>query len=229
MFEAHRSHVRSLQLAAARLEVQVGQRTTDLVEARNQAQTANRTKSAFLASMSHELRTPLNAILGFSDLLRDARDISDEHRKDLDIINASAEHLLALINDVLDVAKIEAGRIVVENAPCDVQRLMRDITGMLQVRAKAKNLQLLVEQSPRFPRVVRTDAPKLRQILINLMGNAVKYTEFGEIILRLDSLPQSSPDRVLLRFDVEDTGIGIAGGGSRAHLSTLRASWQADV
>ncbi len=192
------------------LQALVLQRTAELVEARDQAQAANRAKSAFLASMSHELRTPLNAILGFSTLLREGEATPDEQRKDLDIINRSGEHLLGLINGALDVAKIEAGRTVVENAVCDVQSLVRDVMEMMQMRAMAKNLQLLFEQSPGFPRLVRTDASKLRQILINLIGNAVKYTEQGVIMLRLDVSPADPSGRVPLQFDVEDTGIGVA-------------------
>jgi signal transduction histidine kinase/CheY-like chemotaxis protein len=191
------------------LEEVVEQRTAQLVEARNHAEAADRAKSAFLANMSHELRTPLNAILGFSTLLREGETF-EERRKDLDIINRSGEHLLALINDVLDVAKIEAGRIAVENRPCDMHRLVRDITEMMQVRAREKNLELLVEKSAGFPRTVRTDASKIRQMLTNLLGNAVKYSERGTIVLRLVDLGEDSLGRVLLRFEVEDNGIGIA-------------------
>jgi signal transduction histidine kinase/DNA-binding NarL/FixJ family response regulator len=200
-----------------RLEKLVQQRTAELVvardqarEGRDQAQAANRAKSAFLANMSHELRTPLNAILGFSNLLRDSGDFSGGRRKDLDIINRSGEHLLELINDVLDVAKIDAGHIVAESAPCDLNGLVRQILEMMQVRAREKNLELLVHESPDFPHFARTDASKLRQILINLIGNAVKFTEHGTVTLRLDGLPEDSPHRVLLRLEVEDTGSGIA-------------------
>ncbi len=207
---AHWWRVKALEKREVQLETLVGQRTAELVEARDQAQAANRTKSAFLASMSHELRTPLNAILGFSHLLRDGGGVSAEQAKDLDIINHSGEHLLELINDVLDVAKIEAGRIVVENAPCDLQRLVHGVIEMMQLRAREKSLQLLVEQSAGFPSLVLTDASKLRQILINLVGNAVKYTERGSIILRLDGSKADASDRVILRFEIEDTGIGIA-------------------
>ncbi len=214
---AYWSRVRSLQLGAARLEAEVAERTGELMVrtrelqiAKDAAETANRAKNVFLASMSHELRTPLNAILGFTTLLREGGAAPEEQGKDLDIISRSGEHLLHLIDDVLDMAKIEAGRSVVESGPCDVQSLVRDLTEMMRMRAMAKNLQLLVEQSPGFPRRVRTDAAKLRQILTNLIGNAVKYTERGGIMLRLNGLPEDPSGRVLLQFEVEDTGVGIA-------------------
>ena len=209
IFGSVRWRVMALQERERRLQTLVEQRTTELVEARDQAQAASRTKSTFLANMSHELRTPLNAILGFSSLLRDGGGISREQRNDLDIIHRSGEHLLELITDVLDVAKIEAGRMVVENAACDLRRLARDITEMMQGRAAEKGLKLLVDESPGFPHVARTDASRLRQILINLLGNAVKFTEQGTVTLRLDGLPDVASNRVLLRFEVEDTGIGI--------------------
>ena len=210
IFGAFRWRVRAIQWRARALQRLVEQRTGELEVARDQAQAASRAKSTFLANMSHELRTPLNAILGFSNLLHDGGGLSVEQRKDLEIINRSGEHLLGLINDVLDVSKIEAGRVTLENARCDLRRLVREITEMMQVRAAAKNLELRLEESTGLPNAIRSDAAKLRQILINLIGNALTYTERGGVTVRLEALPQDLPDRMLLRFEVQDTGVGIA-------------------
>ena len=210
LFGGYKLRVRTLKERGRRLEKLVAERTVELVEARNQAEQANRAKSAFLANMSHELRTPLNAILGFSNLLRDSS-ISEDQRRDLNIINRSGEHLLALINDVLDVAKIEAGRTQLEIAPCDLKILVQDVADLMRVRATEKQLALTLEASDEFPRYVRTDSSKLREILINLLGNAIKYTEQGSITLRVGGQPTGDGgEKVMLRFEVEDTGIGIA-------------------
>ncbi len=178
--------------------------------AQKKAEAANLAKSAFLASMSHELRTPLNAILGFSQLMRNAASTSEEQRETLDIINRSGEHLLALINDVLDMAKIEAGGIAVEVAPVDLGEMVRDVADLMRERAGAKNLQLVLDQSSQFPRFVRADGAKLRQVLINLVGNAIKYTDHGSVTVRLNAGPAAAPDaRLPLLVEVEDTGVGI--------------------
>jgi signal transduction histidine kinase/CheY-like chemotaxis protein len=197
-----------LQKYKQHLESLVEERTAELVKARNEAETANRAKSIFLANMSHELRTPLNAILGFSSLLSE-RGASEQQRHDLEIINRSGEHLLDLINDVLDVAKIEAGRTELEIASCDVRRIVEDVVNMVRPRASAKGLDLLVEtlQAPLF---IRTDSARLRQVLINLLNNAVKFTEKGFVALRVTATSAIGSGEVRLVFEAEDTGAGIA-------------------
>jgi signal transduction histidine kinase/CheY-like chemotaxis protein len=192
-----------------RLELLVDERTAELVLARDQAQAGSKAKSAFLANMSHELRTPLNAILGFSNLLRQ-HGATEEQRRDLDIINRSGEHLLTLINDVLDLAKIEAGRSVSETVPCDLGALLQEVTDMIRPRAEEKLLVLRLVVTPESPRHIRSDAARLRQVLINLLGNSLKYTNQGSITLRSTSRPTEDRNHVRLIFEVEDTGIGIA-------------------
>ncbi|MGR8932008.1 MAG: PAS domain S-box protein [Gammaproteobacteria bacterium] len=189
------------------LEEEVQQRTADLVLARNAAEAANQAKSVFLANMSHELRTPLNAILGFSTMLRDDPLLSDQQRQNIDIINRSGSHLLTLINDVLEMSKIEAGRVQLEHAPFDLGGMVRDVIDMMQIRAVEKGLRLIVDQDSRFPRYIVGDEARLRQILINLLGNAVKFTRQGGVTLRLGT----QKNRIShLRIEVEDSGPGIS-------------------
>lgn len=190
------------------LEEKVQQRTADLLLARDAAEAANRAKSVFLASMSHELRTPLNAILGFSSLLHKDPQLSQSQRDSLDIINRSGEHLLTLINDVLEMSKIEAGRVVLENAPFDLGALIRDVSDMMHVRAQEKGLRLMIEQSSEFPRYIRGDEARLRQVLINLTGNALKFTRQGGITVRFGIKPHDTQQHLLI--EVEDSGIGIS-------------------
>ena len=206
---SHKLRVKALHERERRLQSVVALRTAELVAARDDAQAANRAKSVFLANMSHELRTPLNAILGFAHLLREDSS-SGKQRKDLETISRSGEHLLHIIDDVLDMAKIEAGRKAPEIAPCDLASLVSDVMDMLRARAGEKRLGLLLVSSPTFPRHVRTDAAKLRQVLVNLLSNAVKYTEIGSITLRLNATPAEESQCLRLTFDVEDTGAGIA-------------------
>jgi PAS domain S-box-containing protein len=181
-----------------------------LAQARDAAEAASRAKSQFLANMSHELRTPLNAILGFSELLsRDAR-LHPDQVATLAIINRSGEHLLALINDVLDMAKIEAGRVTLQERDFDLHQLLDGLVEMLSLRAAAKGLTLRVVRDPAVPRFVHADEGKLRQILINLLGNAVKFTAAGHVELTVRQTAGPDPELRRLLIAVEDTGAGVA-------------------
>ncbi len=180
----------------------------DLKEAKTVAEAANRSKSAFLANMSHEIRTPMNAILGFAQLMDRDPDLSPQSREHLDIINRSGEHLLSLINDILEMSKIEAGRATFTPNTFDLQAFLRDIERMFRIRTDAKKLSFLLEEVGPVPRWAVTDEGKLRQVLINLMGNAVKFTEEGGIALRIASRA-GKKGTVNLRFEVEDTGPGM--------------------
>jgi PAS domain S-box-containing protein len=182
----------------------------ELIQARDVAEEANRAKSIFLANMSHELRTPLNAILGFSELLACDPEASSEQQEKLGVINRSGEHLLAMINDVLDLSKVEAGAMALEPEPFELPLLLEDIRRMFEVRAEGAGLQFLLEVDPALARYVESDSGKLRQILINLLGNAVKFTKEGGVTLRARTLSiDGDPDRISLQLEVEDTGRGI--------------------
>jgi signal transduction histidine kinase/CheY-like chemotaxis protein len=192
----------------------------ELREAKEAAEVANRAKSTFLANMSHELRTPLNAILGFTQLMNRSADLPSEVRHNLSIVQHSGEHLLSLINNVLDLSRIEAGHTVLNEIDFDVYTFLNDLEDMFRLRAADKGLHLTIERAPDVPRYGRTDYVKLRQVLINLLGNALKFTEQGAVTLRVQTLGAVEPasgdveppdaDYQMLRFDVGDTGCGIA-------------------
>ncbi len=215
LFCGYKLRIRSLQEARVRLQRVVDQRTADLLEAnrqaeqaRIQAEQANRAKSAFLANMSHELRTPLSVILASSSLLSESDPTADQ-LEDINAIGRSGEHLLGLIDDVLDVAKIEAGKQELAIAASDLISAVRTVVEMMRVRAEEKHLALVYYQAPEVPRYVRVDAAKLRQILINLLGNAIKFTREGTVKLQLSAKAANEPGHARLCFDVEDSGVGV--------------------
>ncbi len=212
---SHSFNQMALQLKESfeQLESRVEERTVELNKAKQSAETANRSKSEFLANMSHELRTPLNAILGFTQVMNRDVSLAPQQQENLGIINRSGEHLLSLINDVLDMSKIEAGRIALSENAFDLYQLLRTIEEMFQLKAESKGLQLLIERTPAVPQYVYADESKLRQILINLLGNAIKFTQEGGVILRVRAKEHeriTSPHPQHLIFEVEDTGFGIA-------------------
>ncbi|MGA0197519.1 MAG: ATP-binding protein, partial [Prochlorotrichaceae cyanobacterium] len=213
------------------LETKVKLRTEELEFAKDAADRANQSKSEFLSNMSHELRTPLNAILGFTQIMMRDSNLSPDQQENLDIISRSGEHLLELINDILDLSKIDAGRITLQSGSFDLYSLLNTLEKMLGIKANHKNLELIFDLSPNLPQYVCADANKLRQILINLLSNAIKFTHHGGITLRAsydtpfdveldtrsywdmtheDLTPPNSSTQNLIKFEVEDTGIGIA-------------------
>ncbi len=213
--------IRIIEAQRRELARQVEERTHELRVAKEAAEASNRAKSVFLTNVSHELRTPLNAIIGFSQLMiRTARlgrggVLNQEQRENLKMIQSSGQHLLGLINEVLELSKIEAGRATLKVATFDLHRLLHGLEQMFRLRAEQKNLTLDFDLAPQVPPIVIADESKLRQILMNLLGNATKFTEKGGIALRC-CLSEERPEKnseldeqLLLLFEVEDTGPGI--------------------
>jgi len=183
------------------------EREAELREARSRAEDASRSKTEFLANMSHEIRTPMTAILGFADLLDNA-ELSEQQRSEhIETIKRNGEHLLAIINDILDVSKMDAGRMAVEQLEVNPHGILRDVVRLMRVQADSKRLDLILETRTAVPEAVRTDPMRLRQILVNLLGNAIKFTERGSVSVSMGYEPGSGSGR--LWFEVRDTGIGM--------------------
>jgi signal transduction histidine kinase len=183
----------------------------ELERARDAAEAANRSKSDFLANVSHEIRAPLTAILGYAELLlRDgeAGAIPGRYVQTLGTIRRNGEHLLAIINDILDFSKIAAGQFDLEPTPISPVELVTQVVGLMGIRAEAKGLSLSVECAAELPDVITTDPRRLHQVLVNLLGNALKFTDAGRVVLRV--VPAGSAEQPRLRFEVRDSGIGIS-------------------
>ncbi len=221
---------KQLEDYARTLEQRVKERTLALEretirakQAEDAATVANQAKSTFLANMSHELRTPLNVILGFSQLMGRSPYLPPEQQEHLSIITRSGEHLLTLINQLLDLSKIEAGRATLNETAFDLYCLLDDLQSMFRLKANSKGLQLLFDRIPDVPRYLRTDEVKLRQVLINLLSNAIKFTKAGSVSLKVKSNSEQQTtnnidapavsrrvQQTTITFEVEDTGSGIA-------------------
>ncbi|WP_437603088.1 AAA family ATPase [Sorangium sp. So ce590] len=204
-----RSKTEALQAANAHLEQEVEARTRELRAAKEAADAANQAKSTFLAHMSHELRTPLNGILGYAQILEHSTSLSPAERNGVQTIRRSGEHLLTLINDVLDLAKIEAGRMDLTPREVQLPALIGTVTDLCRVRAESKGLAFSSRVSGPPLSHVHTDDKRLLQVLLNLLSNAIKFTERGRVSLQVDVLEESGPERTV-RFRIEDSGPGIA-------------------
>lgn len=194
-----------LQAQAELLELKVQERTRELQQAKEAAELASRSRSEFLASMGHEIRTPLNAIMGFAQIMSLDDTLPDEYKDYLQMIYRSGEHLITLINDILEMSKIEAGKMFLKLNHFHLQEFLHVVKDLVILRAVDKGLLLVIELADGLPETICTDEGKLRQILLNLLSNAIKFTQQGQIKVRVEPVP---PEH--LRFQVSDTGVGIA-------------------
>ncbi|BBC26127.1 hybrid sensor histidine kinase/response regulator [Pseudanabaena sp. ABRG5-3] len=197
------------------LEQRVEERTRELQIAKESADSANRSKSEFLAHMSHELRTPLNGILGYAQILKRSQSWGDKEQRGIEIIHQCGSHLLTLIDDVLDLSKVEANKLDISPKPIHLPLFLQSVIEICRVRAENKGIQFLYRPDPMLISGVEVDDIRLRQVLINLLGNAVKFTDRGSVTLKVVTTPvnqvsHQEQERVKLRFQVQDTGVGIS-------------------
>jgi len=194
-----------LREQAQLLEIRVQERTQELQKAKEAAEAASKARGEFLANMGHEIRTPLNAIMGFAQIMNLDQDLNEEHKEYIQMIYRSGDHLLALINDILEMSKIEAGKIPIKYSEFDLQEFLHLIRDLLFLKASAKGLILAIDIAPNTPTKICTDEGKLRQILLNFLSNAIKFTQQGSVTIAV-----SPEDAHHLRFSVIDTGVGIS-------------------
>ncbi|MBC7353726.1 MAG: response regulator, partial [Thermogutta sp.] len=206
------SHRKAAEDQLAKYAAIVEANNQALLELYEKAEAATRAKSEFLANMSHEIRTPMTAILGYTEMLLEEltqENCKPEHRAALQTIERNGNYLLQLINDVLDLSKIEAGKLRLDMQPFPLRETLDELIALMRIRAEEKKLPLRLEVLTPLPDLIISDPVRIRQILINLIGNAIKFTEQGEVRVRVSCTPQEPSDTVRLRFDVIDTGIGI--------------------